>query len=111
MACERCPDRERLKRAIVQSAERQGSRMQPPRSAKELLQNLQDGVFGTLTTTMVNGKNVVSTSEAGGTVTFQIPKGMNSGGFLDLLQEILEGIDGTGRVIKRLRQCYTFLPP
>lgn len=104
-------NRESVKRGIVKSATRQGAGMQPPRTAKEVLEGIQDGIFGQLSSMITNGKTVISTSEAGGTVTFHIPEGATTGAFMDLINEILEDMDGIKPRIKRLRQCYYIALP
>ena len=52
------------------------------------------------------GRQVVSTSEAGGSVTFNVPEGFEAMATIPFLEQIIEELEGTFRQIKRLRHCY-----
>jgi len=96
-----------IKRAIVRMATKEGAAQEPPFTAKEMVEKwLTDAWNGGRKKTLLNGRMVISTSEANGSVTFAVPDGMGVSSLIALLEAILEELEGTHRRIKRLRFTY-----
>jgi hypothetical protein len=56
---------------------------------------------------IINGKVVISTTEAGGTTTFAFLEGFPYAEVADLIQAAIEDLrGGTPREVRRLRACY-----
>ena len=71
-------------------------------------------VLGQFESSVVNGRTIVSTSEAGGSVEFSLPEGLTPGELLELASAALRWIEaqadpdnpGVPRQVKRLRACF-----
>lgn len=101
--------RERVKKGIIRQATRIGNSRQPPVTPEVVIEEWLAALWDkSMQASMTNGRFIISTSEASGSVTFASPDtGGGSKAIMDLLEEILADLTGTGgRVIKRLRICF-----
>jgi hypothetical protein len=71
----------------------------------EVLEGMRSKLFSS---GILNGKAVISTTEAGGTVTFAFLENLPYTEVMDLIQAAIEDLrgDSSTREIKRLRACY-----
>jgi hypothetical protein len=99
-------------RAFANSASRLAVAANPPSTLTKFLQAMQDAIFQN---EIQDGKILISTSEAGGAVAFQIPQGQTPTDVLALVQEALDWCNQypdpdhpplTARRIKRLRASF-----
>lgn len=79
--------------------------MTPPKTAKEVIEQWMF-TEGSWKQTMLNGRVVISTSEANGSVSFAVPEGWGKGQVFAMLEAILEELENSHRPIKRLRFTY-----
>jgi hypothetical protein len=78
-------NRSTLIRAIISSARTQAAAQ--GKTLTQVLRAVRDGRFSS---DLINGRTVISTSEAGGSVTFNIPTGMQPLEVMTLFQEALD---------------------
>ena len=108
-------DRGLVKKGIIRQATRIGSKDNPPRTPQQVIEDWLALMWeGSMSVAMLNGRSVVSTSEANGSVTFHVPEGGSNLEVMALLEEILADLiaDETGvHRIKRMRTCFNVSVP
>jgi hypothetical protein len=105
-------------KAFIRWAVAEAQRLGPPATPKSVLEAI---LFGRFTTDVRNGKTVISTSEAGGSVTFSFSDSLSPSDIIAVAEQALEWLEsqpdpdnpdmsGLARV-KRLRAAFDRMVP